>query len=113
VGGFDEGYWMYMEDLDLSYRLAAAGWASWYQPEATVVHVKGATAGPHRSLRLNWAFHRGMYRFYRRHYAKQRPWPLNWTVYAGIAVKLAAAVIRSAAGRALAALRRRPAETPG
>ena len=41
AGGFDEGYWMYMEDLDLSYRLAQAGWLSWYEPAATVMHVKG------------------------------------------------------------------------
>jgi len=105
VGGFDEGYWMYMEDLDLCYRLAQAGWTRWYEPTATVVHVKAGTSGPHRSLRLNWAFHFGMYRFYQRHYAPQRPWPLNLAVYVGIGVKLGASVIASAAARALAPLR--------
>ena len=40
VGLFDEGYWMYMEDLDLCYRFAEAGWVTWYEPSATVVHVK-------------------------------------------------------------------------
>ena len=43
VGGFDEGYWMYMEDLDLCYRLAGTGWVTWYEPAATVTHVKGGT----------------------------------------------------------------------
>ena len=38
AGGFDEGYWMYMEDLDLSYRLRQQGWLSWYEPSATVGH---------------------------------------------------------------------------
>src|SRR4029077_10494994 len=31
VGLFDEGYWMYMEDLDLCYRLHEAGWVTWYE----------------------------------------------------------------------------------
>ena len=100
VGDFDEGYWMYMEDLDLSYRLAEAGWVSWYEPGATVVHLKSGTAGEHRSPHLNWAFHRGMCRFYRRHYAPERAWPLNLAVYAGIAVKLGIALARSAVARA-------------
>jgi N-acetylglucosaminyl-diphospho-decaprenol L-rhamnosyltransferase len=92
AGGFDEGYWMYMEDLDLSYRLAEAGWVSLYEPDAVVTHIKGGTTRGGRSVRLNWAFHYGMYRFYRRHYAAERTWAVNLAVYAGIAVKLAAAI---------------------
>ena len=49
VGPFDEGYWMYMEDLDLCYRFAEEGWVTWYEPSATVVHVKAGTSGPVRS----------------------------------------------------------------
>jgi N-acetylglucosaminyl-diphospho-decaprenol L-rhamnosyltransferase len=107
AGGFDEGYWMYMEDLDLSYRLAQAGWLSWYEPAATVRHVKGGTVGGPRPLRLNWHFHRGMYRFYRSHYAPQRSPVLNGLVYFGIAVKLAASAAQSFARRSLARLRHR------
>jgi N-acetylglucosaminyl-diphospho-decaprenol L-rhamnosyltransferase len=111
LGGFDEGYWMYMEDLDLSYRLAQAGWLSWYEPAATVTHVKGGTVGGERSVRLNWHFHRGMYRFYRRHNAAERPWAVNAAVYAGIAVKLVVTVAQSLLRRSLARLRqRRPSE---
>jgi GT2 family glycosyltransferase len=97
LGGFDEGYWMYMEDLDLCYRLAEAGWSTWYEPGASVIHVKAGTTAGRRSPRLNWAFHKGMYRFYRRHYAAQRSWATNAAVYAGIALKLATAVIADAA----------------
>jgi Glycosyltransferase like family 2 len=39
VGRFDEGYWLYMEDLDLCYRFAKAGWVTWYEPSAVVTHV--------------------------------------------------------------------------
>jgi GT2 family glycosyltransferase len=107
AGGFDEGYWMYMEDLDLSYRLAESGWLSWYEPSATVVHVKGGSTADGRSPRLTWAFHRGMYRFYRKHYAPQRSWLVNASVYAGIAVKLGASIVHSLFRRSLARLRRR------
>jgi len=107
VGPFDEGYWMYMEDLDLSYALRQAGWGTWYEPAATVMHVKGGTTGGERSVRLNWAFHRGMYRFYRKHYAAERSWALNAAVYAGIAVKLGTAVVHSLFRRSRARLRQR------
>jgi N-acetylglucosaminyl-diphospho-decaprenol L-rhamnosyltransferase len=89
VGGFDEGYWLYMEDLDLSYRLAAAGWKSWYEPSVTVLHAKGGSGGPVRSARLELAFHRGMLRFYGSHYAPQRARVTNAVVAAGIGARLA------------------------
>ncbi len=97
VGAFDERYWMYMEDLDLCYRFAQAGWVTLYEPRATVIHVKAGTSGPIRSPRLNYAFHHGMYRFYRDHYATQRNPLVNGAVYAGIAGKLALSVARNAA----------------
>jgi N-acetylglucosaminyl-diphospho-decaprenol L-rhamnosyltransferase len=107
LGGFDEGYWMYMEDLDLSYRLAQAGWLSWYEPAATVLHAKGGSTGGERSPRLTWHFHRGMYRFYRRHYAPGRSPALNGLVYLGIAIKLANSVTQSLLRRRRARLRQR------
>jgi hypothetical protein len=105
--GFDERYWMYMEDLDLSYRLAELGWTSWYEPAATVLHVKGGTTGSERSPRLNWAFHRGMYLFYREHYAPNRSPIANGVIYLGIAVKLATAVTHAALRRWRRRLRQR------
>ena len=73
--------------------------STWYEPAVTVVHMKAGTSGKHRSPRLNYAFHYGMLRFYRSHYAPQRSPLLNVAIYAGIAVKLAAALVRSALGR--------------
>jgi N-acetylglucosaminyl-diphospho-decaprenol L-rhamnosyltransferase len=99
LGGFDEGYWLYMEDLDLCYRAAESGWVTWYEPSVTVTHVKGGSSGRHRNLRANYAFHYGMYRFYRTHYAATRRPALNATVYAGIAAKLAVSSGRSTFNR--------------
>lgn len=104
IGLFDEGYWMYMEDLDLCYRAAEAGWVTWYEPSVEAVHVKAGTSGRHRRLRVNYAFHYGMYRYYRTHLAAERSAPFNALVYAGIAVKFLA----SAAGSAAARARRHP-----
>ena len=109
VGLFDEGYWMYMEDLDLCYRFKQRGWVVWYEPSATVVHIKAGTSGQHRSWRLNRAFHYGMYRFYRTHYAPRASLPERALIYAGIAVKLLVSAARSALARSAARLRGRPA----
>ena len=92
---------MYMEDLDLSYRFARAGWVSWYEPAVTAVHVKAGTTGGERSARLDVAFHYGMYRFYRKHYAPDRNPVVNAAIYVGIAVKLALSLARAAARRTL------------
>ena len=100
VGLFDEGFWMYMEDLDLCYRFQDAGWTTWYEPSVTVVHVKWGSSGSSRSTKLTYAFHYGMYRFYRKHYAPGGPLVANAVVYGGIALKLVVSVIRSEARRA-------------
>jgi GT2 family glycosyltransferase len=104
VGLFDEGYWMYMEDLDLSYRFREAGWPTWYEPSVTVWHVKHGTSGPVRSTRLNYAFHYGMFRFYRKHYGQHRPAVVNAAVYAGIAAKLGLSLVYNTLRRASAHL---------
>jgi hypothetical protein len=101
VGLFDEGYWMYMEDLDLCYRFGQAGWITWYEPSVKVIHVKAGTSGKHRKPRVNYAFHYGMFRFYRKHYAKSNNFLLNGAVYSGIALKLGVSVVRSAVRRRL------------
>ncbi len=101
VGLFDEGYWMYMEDLDLCYRLAQAGWVTWYEPGASVIHVKAGSSGPYRSLRLNYAFHYGMFRFYRKHYAPRANFLARSGVYVGIASKLCVSIVRNSLRRLL------------
>jgi N-acetylglucosaminyl-diphospho-decaprenol L-rhamnosyltransferase len=100
IGLFDEGYWMYMEDLDLCYRAAQAGWITWYEPSVEATHIKAGTSGHHRRLRLNYAFHYGMYRYYRAHLASQRGPVFNALVYSGIALKFLASATASAAARA-------------
>jgi N-acetylglucosaminyl-diphospho-decaprenol L-rhamnosyltransferase len=63
VGGFDEAYFMYLEDVDLCWRLGRAGWYSGYEPTAGVMHVQGVSTArvPYRMV---VAHHRSMLRFW-------------------------------------------------
>ncbi|MGI9080047.1 MAG: glycosyltransferase family 2 protein [Acidimicrobiales bacterium] len=62
VGGFDEAYFMYVEDVDLCWRLHRAGWRVGYEPRARVVHKVGASSdlAPYRMIA---AHHRSLLRF--------------------------------------------------
>ena len=105
VGLLDPGYWMYGEDLDWCARFRRAGWDVLYNGRVTMLHVKGATAGSHRRLRQNVAFHQSMGRFYRRHVGGEHAL-LDLAVYAGIGAKLALSASRSALARAALRVRR-------
>jgi GT2 family glycosyltransferase len=48
VGGFDRSFFMYYEEVDLSYRLLQAGWETHFAPEAEVMHVGGASTNQQR-----------------------------------------------------------------
>ncbi|MEX1177475.1 MAG: glycosyltransferase family 2 protein [Nitriliruptor sp.] len=67
VGGFDPGYPLYLEDVDLEARLADAGWRVRYDPVTTVVHRVGASTGGRRWRSLVWHA-RGLDRFVARRY---------------------------------------------
>src|SRR5215204_3945017 len=43
VGGLDEGYFMYAEEVDWCYTMVNQGWQVWYQPEAKVIHLGSAS----------------------------------------------------------------------
>jgi N-acetylglucosaminyl-diphospho-decaprenol L-rhamnosyltransferase len=100
VGLLDEGYWLYMEDLDWCRRFWEAGWKVFYEPAGVALHVKGGSSGQRRALKQEIAFHRGMGRFYRRFDAPEHNPLLNAAVYAGIGAKLAVSLgITAAKGR--------------
>ena len=67
LGGFDEGFRLYGEDIDLCYRAAKAGWERWYVPQALVTHRYQAVID-RRFLSRHTLWHwRGMARFVRKH----------------------------------------------
>jgi GT2 family glycosyltransferase len=67
LGGFDEGFRLYGEDIDLQYRAMRAGWERWYVPAAVVRHEhKAETDRRWLTRRTLWHW-RGVLRFVRKH----------------------------------------------
>ena len=67
VGLLDEAFFMYGEDIDLSYRIVQAGYANYYLPEATIIHYKGESTKK-GSLNYVRAFYQAMIIFARKHF---------------------------------------------
>ena len=85
VGGFDESYFMYAEDVDLCWRLRREGWRIGYEPGARVTHSLGASSqqAPYRMI---LAHHRSLLRFASSTTTGRRRWLLP-VVAAGLAVR--------------------------
>lgn len=66
VGLLDEDFFMYGEDIDLSYRLLKGGWENWYLP-LDIVHYKGESTQK-SSFRYVHTFYQAMLIFFRKHY---------------------------------------------
>lgn len=69
VGGFDESFFMYSEEVDLAYRLAAAAWEVHYTPLAEVVHVGGAST-EQQPVEMEARRYGATRQFYRKHYSR-------------------------------------------
>jgi hypothetical protein len=98
VGGFDTGFFMYSEEVDLCYRLRQAGWQVRYTPDATVTHIWGGSSRkvPRETFLRLYA---SRVRFFRKHYG-----PAATALYKG--VLYASTFARSAGGSLVSALTR-------
>jgi GT2 family glycosyltransferase len=67
LGGFDPGFRLYGEDIDLCYRAAKAGWERWYVPDAVVSHAHAALTDRRFLTRRTLWHWRGILRFARKH----------------------------------------------
>jgi N-acetylglucosaminyl-diphospho-decaprenol L-rhamnosyltransferase len=67
LGGFDEGFRLYGEDIELCYRAAKAGWERWYVPAAVVAHSYAAEIDRRLLTRRTLWHWRGVARFVRKH----------------------------------------------
>ena len=99
LGGWDETYFFYGEDIDYCYRIHEAGYQIIYYPLVEVVHYKGASSGlrkesadiarPPKATRVRVAEEsvRAMRVFYRKFYSDKYPRPVTAFVLAGIQVR--------------------------
>ncbi len=83
AGVLDDTFFMYGEDLDLAYRIKAAGWKIWYNADVTVLHYKGASS-KQRSTQSIINFYDAMRIFHQKHYADTLPMVINWIIEASI-----------------------------
>ena len=67
LDGFDEGFFLYGEDIDLCYRARRAGWSCWYVPAAVVEHEHQAVTDRRLFTRRTLWHWRGILRFVRKH----------------------------------------------
>jgi GT2 family glycosyltransferase len=71
IGGFDEAFFMYSEEVDLCFRLNATGWQIHFAPVTTVVHVGGASTMQRRT-EMGVQVFASIMQFYERHYSRIR-----------------------------------------
>jgi N-acetylglucosaminyl-diphospho-decaprenol L-rhamnosyltransferase len=69
IGGLDEQFFMYAEEVDWCYRIRQAGWSIWQEPRAHVTHIGGAATSQFRSAMLI-ALYESRLRFFRKHYSR-------------------------------------------
>ena len=88
VGSFDETFFMYGEDVDLSYRIQKAGWKNYYFSGTTVIHFKGEST---RKGSMNYVrmFYQAMSIFVQKHYGGSRAGIFNALIHLAIWIRAA------------------------
>jgi GT2 family glycosyltransferase len=109
VGGLDEGYFMYAEEVDWCYDMRQAGWEVWYQPEARIIHHGGGSS-QHRKPQQEADLYRSRVRFFRKHYGTLTVVALKVLMYSLTAVKIVyhrtlRVISRGRRGRAVVGIR--------
>lgn len=88
VGGLDEGYFMYAEEVAWCHTMKQAGWQVWYQPAAKIIHLGGGSS-LHRRPQREADLYRSRVRFFRKHYGDRAAWLLELQIYGFTAIKIA------------------------
>jgi GT2 family glycosyltransferase len=89
VGGLDEGFFVYWVDADWCARMRDGGWRIDAVPGARVIHDENLKSGrrTRRRTRMIIDFHRGAYRYYRKHHVRHALSPLHLAAVVGLATR--------------------------
>ncbi|WP_197748845.1 glycosyltransferase family 2 protein [Hymenobacter sp. BT18] len=99
VGLLDEDYFMYGEDIDLSYRITQGGWQNFYFPGTRIIHYKGEST-KRTSVNYVFVFYRAMVIFARKHFAPERAGIFSLLINLAIWLRAGAAVAQRLASQA-------------
>ncbi len=86
VGGLDEGYFMYAEDVDLCFAIHRHGYQVWYHPDAQIIHVGGGSS-KNRKPQREADLYKSRIRFFRKHYGNFQAGALKAMIYFFTVVK--------------------------
>jgi GT2 family glycosyltransferase len=92
VGLLDESFFMYGEDIDLSYRITLGGHENWYLPEARIIHYKGESTKK-SSVNYVFVFYNAMVIFARKHFTRRGPQLFAAIIRGAIYLSAAAAIV--------------------
>ncbi|MFT4093063.1 MAG: glycosyltransferase family 2 protein [Niabella sp.] len=85
TGGFDEAFFMYGEDIDLSYRIQKAGFKNYYLAKTEIIHFKGESTDK-KSFKYIKMFYGAMAIFVNKHYRGPKKFFLKRLIYLGIGI---------------------------
>lgn len=87
IGLMDEDFFVYWVDADWCKRIKDAGWKIYYLPQAKVIHMERYKTGQKVSNKMIIDFHKGVYHFYRKHYAKSILNPMSHVALIGLIIR--------------------------
>ncbi len=86
IGGFDERFFMYGEDLDICWRVSDAGYKVWYFPGTQIIHRKAKSSSKVK-IRSRIAFYEAMIIFSAKYKNRQRGFFPGWFIFIGIFIQ--------------------------
>ncbi|MFN3529519.1 MAG: glycosyltransferase [Bacteroidia bacterium] len=94
IGLLDEKYFMYGEDIDLSYRIRLAGYQNWYFADSAIIHYKGESTKKD-SVNYVRVFYQAMAIFARQYFSARSARLFGWLIEIGIVFRALVALIRT------------------